>query len=331
MRSGPEHQRILRSDLREHRHPGRHRAVGLLAAAALAAAAVAAAAPAHADPGTFSSHSSYSSHTSYSSYSSGIDDFSCRPSTAHPRPLVLLHGTFLNPTEQWPVGGPYFAARGYCVFELDYGQYDDIPLLHGLAPIEDSARQLAAYVAGVLAATGADQVDIVGHSQGGGALPRYYLKFLGGAAKVHTLVGIAPTNHGGTASGLFTLAQQVPGGTEVLGTACPSCVEQLVGSDFNKTLDAGGDTVPGVRYTTIVTRLDEVMTPYTNQFLVGPEVRNVVVQDLCPLDVSEHVLLGTADGVALHEAANALDPAGATPTTCADLLSGVTGVVGSLL
>ena len=27
-------------------------------------------------------------------------------------------------------------------------------------------------------------------------MPRYYLKFLGGAAKVHTLVGLAPSNHG---------------------------------------------------------------------------------------------------------------------------------------
>ncbi|NUR61870.1 MAG: alpha/beta fold hydrolase [Catenulispora sp.] len=300
----------------------RRRTVGRLAAALVPAPAALAAGPAGA-AAPASAAAAYGS--------GGIDDFACRPSAAHPRPLVLLHGTFLNPAEQWPVAGPYFAERGYCVFELDYGQYNGIPLVHGIAPIEDSARQLAAYVDRVLAATGAQQVDIVGHSQGGGALPRYYLKFLGGAEKVHALVGIAPTNHGGTASGLFTLAQQIPGATPVIGTACPSCVEQFVGSDFNRRLDAGGDTVPGVRYTTIVSRLDEVMTPVSNQFLTGPNVRNVVVQDLCPLDVSEHVLVGTVDGVAFHEAANALDPENATPTTCADLLSGVTGLVAGVL
>lgn len=284
-----------------------------MAAALLAVPAAALAAPVRADAAPASS--------------SGINDFGCRPSAAHPRPLVLLHGTFVNPAEQWLIGGPYFADRGYCVFELDYGQYDGIPLVHGLAPIEQSGRQLAAYVDRVLAATGARQVDIVGHSQGGGALPRYYLKFLDGAPKVHTLVGIAPTNHGGTASGIFTLAQQIPGATRVIGTACPACVEQFVGSAFNQRLDSGGDTVPGVRYTTIVSRDDEVVTPYPNQFLAGPNVDNVVVQDLCPLDMSDHVLLGTVDGVAFHEAANALDPENATPATCADLLTGVTGAL----
>jgi len=62
--------------------------------------------------------------------------------------------------------------------------------------------------------------------------------------------------------------------------------------------------------------------------LKGTSSNDVVVQDLCPLDVSDHVLVGTVDRVAFHEAANALDPAHATPTTCVNL---VTGVVGALI
>ncbi len=46
-------------------------------------------------------------------------------------------------------------------------------------------------------ATGSRRVDLVGHSQGG-MMPRYYLKFLNGAAKVDDLVGIAPSHHGTT-------------------------------------------------------------------------------------------------------------------------------------
>lgn len=75
--------------------------------------------------------------------------------------------------------------------------------------------------------------------------------------------------------------------------------------------------MPGVHYTVIATRYDEVVTPYRTQFLDGPDVRNVLLQDLCPVDLSEHVAIGTVDRVAYHEVANALDPAHATPTTCA--------------
>lgn len=81
-------------------------------------------------------------------------------------------------------------------------------------------------------------------------------------------------------------------------------------------LNAGGDTVPGVTYTVLATKYDEVVTPYRSQFLDGPNVRNVVIQDLCALDLSEHAAIGLLDRVAFHEVANALDPAHATPTTC---------------
>lgn len=246
---------------------------------------------------------------------SGIDDFSCRPSAAHPRPVVLVHGTFGNAWDNWLVGAPYIAARGFCVFELDYGQEPGVPLFHGIGPVATSAQQLADYVNQVLAATGASQVDIVGHSQGG-MLPRYYLKFLGGAPKVHTVVGLAPSNHGTTLDGLATLAAAYPGALDLLGSACPACTDQVVGSPLMQSLNAGGDTVPGVHYTVISSRYDEVVTPYTSQFLSGPNVRNVLLQDLCAADVSEHVAIGTGDKIALHEAVDALDPAHATPTDC---------------
>lgn len=247
---------------------------------------------------------------------SGWNDYSCKPSAAHPRPVVLVHGTFANSVDNWLGLAPYLKDRGYCVFSLDYGQLPGLPLIHALGPVDKSAEQLKAYVDKVLAATGAAESDLVGHSQGG-MMPRYYLKFLGGAAKVNALVGIAPSNHGTTLSGFTNLLPYFPGIGDLLTANTPALADQAAGSAFLTKLNEGGDTVPGVRYTVLATKYDEVVTPYQSQFLSGPGVRNVLLQDLCPVDLSEHALIGLVDRIAFHEVANALDPAHATPTTCA--------------
>ncbi|GAA0925833.1 MULTISPECIES: esterase/lipase family protein [Streptomyces violaceusniger group] len=254
--------------------------------------------------------------TASEAVSSGWNNYSCKPSAQHPRPVVLVHGTFGNSVDNWLGFAPYLVQRGYCVFSLDYGQLPLVPLFHGLGPIDQSAEQLSSYVDRVLAATGAAKVDLVGHSQGG-MMPRYYLKFLGGAPKVNALVGIAPTNHGTTLSGLTKLLDYFPGVGDIIAKGAPGLMDQVVGSDFLRRLNEGGDTVPGVRYTVISTKYDEVATPYRTQFLSGPNVKNVVIQDLCATDISEHVTIGLTDGLAFHEAVNALDPEHATPTTCA--------------
>jgi hypothetical protein len=43
-----------------------------------------------------------------------------------------------------------------------------------------------------------------------------------------------------------------------------------------------GDTRPGVLYTTIISKNDEIVTPYTQQLLEGDAVTNIVLQDLYP-------------------------------------------------
>ncbi len=281
---------------------GRRRAFAFLPALALAVAALAATPTA----------------ANAAAPSSGWNDFGCKPSAAHPHPVVLVHGTFGNGTDNWLVLAPYLEDRGYCVFSFDYGQLPGVPLIDGLGPIEDSAQQLSDEVDKVLAATGAAKVDLVGHSQGG-MMPRYYLKFLGGAAKTNALVGIAPDNHGTTLNGLEQILPYFPGAAEAIEGILPAGLnDQLAGSPFLQKLNAGGDTMPGVHYTVIATRYDEVVTPYASEFLSGSDVHNVLLQDLCPVDVSEHVLIGTTDKIAFHEVANALDPAHATSTDCTD-------------
>jgi triacylglycerol esterase/lipase EstA (alpha/beta hydrolase family) len=250
----------------------------------------------------------------------GANDWACRPSSVHPRPVVLVHGTVFDMTLTWQALSIFLIDNGYCVFALDYGGASPTDPVGGLAPVEDSAQVLSAFVDRVLASTGAAQVDLVGHSQGGGVLPRYYIGFLGGAPKVHALVGLAPSNHGTTVSGLIPLLDLVPGDRALaFGTWCAACVEQFNDSPFLQKLNGIGDTVAGVSYTVIATRYDEIVTPYQTQFLSGPDVTNITLQDQCAEDFTDHVGI-TYDQVALRDVLDALDPAHALAPTCAPVL-----------
>ena len=108
----------------------------------------------------------------------GANDWSCHPTAATPYPVVIVHGTFGDMTVSWSRSRlgrsrPATASSRSTTATAATG------------PMEGSAAQLQRFVDRVLAATGARKVSLVGHSQGG-MMPRYYLKFLGGAGKVTT-------------------------------------------------------------------------------------------------------------------------------------------------
>jgi triacylglycerol esterase/lipase EstA (alpha/beta hydrolase family) len=220
----------------------------------------------------------------------GANDWSCR-STEHPTPVLLVHGTNANMTLNWNTLSPLLKNNGYCVFALNYGGLK-FGQVGGQGDVVASAGELARFVDRILAATGASKVDFVGHSQGG-MLPQYYVKFLNGASRTRSIVGLAPTSHGSTFSGFNQLidafAAVFPPLVEGIDRQAPSMRQQLVGSEFMRKLTSVPDTVPGVRYTVIASKYDGVVTPYQSQFLDGPGVRNITVQDDCANDFGEHL------------------------------------------
>lgn len=261
----------------------------------------------------------------------GSNDWSCKPSAAHPRPVVLVHGTLMSMQDTFPVLSPQLKAQGYCVFALNYGGiptwFDPKQIVWGTADIAKSASELSTFVDAVLQHTGATQVDLVGHSQGG-LMPRQYLKFNGGADpqdpsknKVHSLVALGPTNHGTTFDGqqqLFSIAAQL-GLTNLSGFSNEQVAEavfgvsrrqQLVGSPFVKKINAGSETEPGVDYTVIATKYDSVVTPPEGSFLAPSSdgsVKNVWLQDGCPTDQAGHAQL-LQDPRAIYLVQAVLDP-----------------------
>ena len=77
-------------------------------------------------------------------------------------------------------------------------------------------------------------------------------------------------------------------------------------------LNTGPVAQPGIDYTIITSRYDELVTPTETSFIREPGVHNRYVQDSCPFDPVGHI--GEAyDLNVWHLVRNALDPAHAAP------------------
>ncbi|MFC4605618.1 esterase/lipase family protein [Rhodococcus kronopolitis] len=223
----------------------------------------------------------------------GVNEEGCT-STQHPQPVVLLHGTDMTWQDTFEDLVPPLKGDGYCLFAFNYGglpaKNELLPrTAWGTKPIEQSAAELNTYIDDLLERTGAEQVDIVSHSQGG-TMTRQYLRFLGGAdrPKVKTLVMLAPSTHGSTGGDtFFTEAQAAAADAPV------AIQQQVIGSRFLTALNADNkETFPGIQYTVIASNTDEVITPAppkiaTNLSLLIPapgtedSVHNITVQDVC--------------------------------------------------
>jgi len=253
----------------------------------------------------------------------GADNWRCKPGPAHPYPVVLVHGTFANMDDNWQTASPVLVNHGYCVFAFNYGGVSPSSPVQGTGNIVTSAAQLATFVAKVRAATGANKVDLVGHSQGG-MMPRYYIGH-GGASAVHALVALAPSNHGTTLDGIESLAAAFKAASPAeaaVSPACAACSQQMRNSAFLRALNEQ-PAAPGVRYTVIESKDDEVVTPYTSAFLpADPDVTDITLQDQCPADHSDHLEIAS-DPVAMADMLNALDPGHRVPVPCVPVLPAV--------
>lgn len=245
----------------------------------------------------------------------GANRSSCPLTAAHPDPVVLVHGTFGNQNDDFHAMAPFLANAGYCVYTFTFGQTWYSGGLGAIDDISTSAKQLASFVTRVRAQTGAGQVVLVGHSQGG-MLPRYYVRYDGGAPYTRQIIALGPSNHATTMDGIGTLATLIPGAELLLDAFCPACSQQTTPSWYSTTVDASPLTVDAIQYTNITTENDEVVTPYTQGYLpAAANVVNLRVQDLCPNDPVGHIGLAYDLDVA-QLVVNALTPAEAKPVTC---------------
>ena len=216
-------------------------------------------------------------------YPKGMNDFSC---TSEKNPVILIPGTQTNIYNDFAKMAPALMNAGYCVYGFNHNP-GTIPATQFAGDITDSSRALGLVVDRVLQETGAQKVTLVGHSQGGGVMPIYYINNLGGDTKVDHLIGLAPSNHGTTVGGMFKANELTDGLVELFAGVAGR--QQLVGSDLmNEVYNNGPVTRPGVKYTMIASKTDQTVTPYTNSFIDEPGVTNITVQDEHPGFVSDH-------------------------------------------
>lgn len=250
----------------------------------------------------------------------GHNDFSCR-SEQHPNPVVLLHGLGATYYEDINILEAYLQKEGFCTFSTTYGEYALFPFVGGLKPIAESADEIADFIKTVQSKTGAAKVDLVGHSEG--AFQVLYVTKFGGGIKdiVQRVFAIAPPTHGTTFLNLYNVTDVSPQLTrplvdQVLKTVgCDACADLLPEGDAVARLNDGPIAQEGVSYTILTSKNDQLVTPTTTSFVREDGVRNLYVQDFCPLDPVGH--LGEAyDPNVMELVRNALSDDDAGPEVC---------------
>jgi triacylglycerol lipase len=171
-------------------------------------------------------------------------EMTLRKAPAHD-PILFVHGWHAD-ASTWSTMVRRFRADGWTSEEIVNWSYNS-----GQSNVT-TAQQIAAKVDSILAATGATRVDIVSHSMGA-LSARYYVRNLGGAAKVDAWISLGGTNYGTS--------------TAYTCTSTP-CKEMWPGSKFLERLNAGDDSPGALRYATWRSPCDEVIIPQRNAQLL---------------------------------------------------------------
>ncbi len=225
---------------------------------------------------------------------------------AQPGPVLLVHGTGSNAEESW--------SGNYAIVLPELG-YDtctiDLPN-RALGDIQLSAEYVVAAIRRMNGGSG-HRVNVLTHSQGG-LEARWALKYWPDlAGRVDDLVTLAATNHGTPTANVICL-QQV--------AACTASVnQQRVGSNFLAALNTDESVPAGVSYTSIYSLDDEIVTTLPPNY--SPAVNgatNILVQDVCPLHLTTH-LMELTDGLVYALVLDAFTHAGTADPARIDPLS----------
>jgi len=163
-------------------------------------------------------------------------------------PILFVHG-YTESASVWNTMVGRFEKDGYAKSALSAYSYNT-----SQSNVIDAEKEVKPRVETLLKNNpGATKVDIIAHSMGS-LNSRYYIKNLGGEAKVDDWVSLGGPNHG-TETANFCFSA--------------SCVEMRVGSKFLGELNAGDETPGAVSYGTWWSPCDEIINPDSSVALSG--------------------------------------------------------------
>lgn len=175
--------------------------------------------------------------------------------TTEKRPLLIIHG-FMGTRGSMYLLERRLAADGFVVFSFNIGAINT-------RDIRRSAFIIHRKIERILAQSAVKEVDILGHSMGG-LIGLYYIKKLGGAARVRRLVMMGTPLHG---------TWIALGGVATLGLFSTSSWQLLPGSRFLAELHEG-PIPPGVEVYSVGALRDWVV-PFSST--KGQGVKSVAV------------------------------------------------------
>lgn len=150
---------------------------------------------------------------SSSAFAGALNNWGCKPAPGD-FPVIFVHGRGGGAAQGTKTAE---ALPTKCVFALDYGKMNGQGS-NGMAHLDQSGGELAAFANKVMQATGATQIDAVGYSEGGMVIDNYILT-KGGGNKVHRYVGIAGAHYPYASEGVAI------GGTGTL--YCPTLISTV--------------------------------------------------------------------------------------------------------
>lgn len=235
-------------------------------------------------------------------YGAPDNNFDCRSET-HPNPVIMLHG--LSSNREFPLNRLSWNLTddGYCVYSLTYGAHSLVNWIGGLKAMRDTAKEIASFIKEVKDKTGANKVDLVGHSEGG-VMALYVPMTQDGIAEIvdHN-VALGPAVHGAQYFGVtnffyiggdFT-RNLVSLALKTLG--CPACDDMATdGAIYNDFKNAKKIVQDGNKASIIMSNSDTLVAPDVSR-VDEAGVRNIIVQDSCPDDKVGHVGLALDTGI----------------------------------